>query len=71
MTDKQLINQYLANGGSIKYYPASEDKFEPANTLLPTGAPIQYDQFGNRIYQNLDKTPLSAIWDTSTLNYGD
>lgn len=68
--DQELIEQYLASGGTIKVYSEAEPVFEPyKGTLIPTSK-IKYDRKGNRIYQNLGKTPLMTPVDESKLNYG-
>ena len=70
MTSEQLTAQYLANGGTITKLPAVEPKFEPyEGKLQSTGTKPVYDNYGNRIYQNLDKTGI-ANHDITTLNYG-
>lgn len=68
--DQELIEQYLASGGTIKVYSEAEPVFEPyKGTLIPTSK-IKYDRKGNRIYQNLGKTPLMTPVDESKFNYG-
>ena len=69
--DQELINNYLASGGTIKVYSEAEQVFEPyKGTLIPSNSKIKYDSKGNRVYQNLGKTPLIASVDESKLNYG-
>ena len=69
--DQELIEQYLSSGGTIKVYSEAEPVFEPyKGTLIPSTSKIKYDSIGNRIYQNLDKTPLMTPVDESKFNYG-
>ena len=69
--DQELINNYLASGGTIKVYSEAEQVFEPyKGILIPSSSKIKYDSKGNRVYQNLGKTPLMASVDESKLNYG-
>ena len=72
-TDQQLIDEYLANGGNITKLPASEEKFEPIpnKLLIQTGQPIQYDNYGKRVYQHLNKTFYEIETDVTMLNYGE
>ena len=68
--DQELINNYLASGGTIKIYSEAEQVFEPyKGTLIPTSK-IKYDRNGKRVYQNLGKTPLMTPIDESKFNYG-
>lgn len=68
--DQELIEQYLSSGGTIKVYSEAEPVFEPyKGTLRPTSK-IKYDRNGNRVYQNLGKTPLMTPIDESKFNYG-
>ena len=68
--DQELIEQYLSSGGTIKVSSEAEPVFEPyKGTLIPTSK-IKYDSNGNRIYQNLGKTPLMTPVDESKFNYG-
>ena len=70
MTDQQLIDNYLANGGNITIIPAVEDKHEPAtNRLIPTQN-ISVDHTGKRVYRHLNKISYSIEQDPTTLNYG-
>ena len=69
--DQELIEQYLSSGGTIKVYSEAEPVFEPyKGTLIPSASKIKYDRNGNRIYQNLGKTPLMTPLDESKFNYG-
>lgn len=69
--DQELIEQYLSSGGTIKVSSEAEPVFEPyKGTLIPSNSKIKYDSRGNRVYQNLGKTPLMAPVDESKLNYG-
>lgn len=72
-TEQQLIDEYLANGDTITKLPASEEKFEPIpnKLLIPCGQPPQYDFYGKRVYQHLNKTFYEIETDVSMLNYGD
>ena len=68
--DQELIEQYLALGGTIKVSSEAEPVFEPyKGTLIPTSK-IKYDKNGKRVYQNLGKTPLMTPVDESKFNYG-
>ena len=68
--DQELIEQYLASGGTIKVFSEAEPVFEPyKGTLIPTSK-IKYDRNGKRIYENLGKTPLMNPVDESKFNYG-
>ena len=69
--DQELIEQYLSSGGTIKVYSEAEPVFEPyKGTLTQNKTKIKYDRNGNRIYQNLGKTPLMTPVDESKFNYG-
>ena len=70
MTDQQLIDEYIANGGNVTVIPATEDKYEPAiNRLIPTQH-ISVDHMGKRVYRYLNKIQYSIEQDKTTLNYG-
>ena len=68
--DQELIEQYLSSGGTIKVYSEAEPVFEPYKRTLTPTSKIKYDRNGNRIYQNLGKTPLMTPIDESKFNYG-
>lgn len=70
MTDQQLINEYLANGGKVTVIPAVEDKHEPATNRLISTQDLEYDHTGKRVYKYLNKTQYSIEQDSTTLNYG-
>ena len=68
--DQEVIEQYLASGGTIKVYSEAEPVFEPyKGTLIPTSK-ITYDKNGKRVYKNLGKTTLMTTVDESKFNYG-
>lgn len=70
MPYKQLIDEYIANGGKVTIIPAIEDKHEPAtNRLIPT-QDLEYDRHGKRVYKYLNKISYSIEQDSTTLNYG-
>jgi hypothetical protein len=70
MTDEELIEQYLANGGTItKHGPKEAEVVEPTK-LLPTGPAKQYDSWGKRIFNNLNRY-TTIDQDPSTFNYGE
>jgi len=69
-TDRQLIDEYLANGGKILVIPIVEDKHEPAKQLISNTSNIKYDKYGRRIYEYLNKIQYSIEQDKTTLNYG-
>lgn len=70
-TDQELIEQYLSSGGTIKVFSKAKEIFEPyKGTLIPSNSKIKYDSNGNRVYENLGKTPLMTSMDESKLNYG-
>jgi hypothetical protein len=72
MTDQELIEQYLANGGTITRI---EQVLEPVQSkptkLIPTESPRHYLPNGNRDYKYLGKTWNILPIDQTTLNYGD
>lgn len=69
--DQKLIKQYLSSGGTIKVFSEPEQVFEPyKGTLIPSTSKVRYDRNGNRVYENLGKTPLMTSIDESKLNYG-
>ena len=68
--DKELIEQYLSSGGTIKVYSEAEPVFEPYKGTLIPASKIKYDRNGKRVYENLGKTPLMTPIDESKFNYG-
>lgn len=72
MTDQELIDQYLANGGTITRI---EQVLEPVQSkpakLIPTESPKDYLPNGKRNYKYLGKTPNIIPIDETTLNYGN
>ena len=70
-TDQQLIDEYLAKGGTITVIPFVPDKYEPPTNLIPTHQPYVYDRYGKRVYANLNKPIYSIEQDITKLNYGD
>lgn len=72
MTDKELVDQYLANGGTIKQLPSHKEVFEPYQGKLQKShtKPV-FNSYGERIYQNLDKTMNILPTDETMLNYGE
>ena len=70
MTDQQLIDNYLSNGGKVTVIPAIEDKHEPATNLIAQSSDIEYDRHGQRVYRYLNKIQYSIEQDKTTLNYG-
>jgi hypothetical protein len=70
MTDQQLIDQYLLTH-TVTKLPAVEPVFEPYEGKLQSiGAKPIYDNYGRRIYQNLDKTMNILPCDETMRNYG-
>lgn len=71
LKDHELIEQYLSSGGTIKVFSEAEEIFEPyKGTLISSTSKVKYDRNGNRVYNNLGKTPLMTSIDESKLNYG-
>ena len=69
--DQQLIEQYLASGGTIKVFSEAEQVVEPyKGNLIPSTSKFRYDRNGKRVYENLGKTSLMIPMDESKLNYG-
>ena len=68
--DQELIEQYLASGGTIKVSSEPEPVFEPYKGTLIPSSKIKYDRTGKRVYENLGKTPLMTPVDESKFNYG-
>lgn len=69
--DQELIEKYLASGGTIKRCEDVDLVFEPyKGKLIPSQSKIKYDRNGNRIYQHLNKLCLNNSVDESRLNYG-
>lgn len=70
-SNQQLIDEYLANGGTISVHEVAEDVHEPVHPakLIPTEFHT-YDREGKRIYKYLNKVDLGVSLDETTLNYG-
>lgn len=70
-SNQQLIDEYLANGGTISVHEVAETVYKPVHPdkLIPTEF-HEYDRTGKRIYRYLNKIDLGVSLDETTANYG-
>ena len=69
--DQELIDNYLASGGTIKKFSEAEEVNTPYTGPKVTTEPsMEYDRNGNRLYRYLNKICIGASLDETRLNYG-
>lgn len=70
--EQQLIDNYLASGGTIKKFSEADEVHVPYDGPKITTEPsMEYDRKGNRIYKYLNKLFINTSLDETKLNYGN
>lgn len=70
--EQQLIDNYLASGGTIKKFSETDEVYVPyEGPKITTEPSMKYDLKGNRIYKYLNKLCINASLDETKLNYGN
>ena len=71
-TEQELIDAYLASGGTIKKFSEAEEVIEPYQGKKMTTEPsMEFDSKGRRVYRYLNKTDVDATIDETRFNYGN